>query len=116
MKEMPVLANLQELATQRKLALQVVSVDSQEERKVFVNAARVLHPRLPDLLLTWDRDGKIGDPYGASKGIPVMVMLHRDGTVAHVHVGYGEDMLNDLVAEINALLAEPVPATVAAAR
>ncbi|MGS1119971.1 hypothetical protein [Rhodanobacter sp. UC4436_H3] len=36
-----------------------------------------------------------------------MVMLHRDGTVAHVHVGYGEDMLGTLVEEINALLREP---------
>ncbi|WP_158882217.1 TlpA disulfide reductase family protein [Rhodanobacter sp. L36] len=115
MKEMPVLANLQELATQKNLALQVVSVDSKEDRKIFANAARVLHPGLPDLLLTWDRYGRIGEPYGASKGIPVMVMLHRDGTVAHVHVGYGEDMLDSLVSEINALLAEPVPATVAIA-
>jgi thiol-disulfide isomerase/thioredoxin len=115
MKEMPVLASLQALATQRNLSLQVVSVDSKEDRKIFVNAARILHPRLPGLLLTWDRDGEIGKPYGASKGIPVMVMLHRDGTVAHVHVGYGEDMLDDLVAEINALLAEPAPAAVASA-
>jgi hypothetical protein len=42
-------------------------------------------------------------------------MLHRDGTVAHVHVGYGEDMLDTLVAEINTLLAEPAPITVASA-
>jgi thiol-disulfide isomerase/thioredoxin len=115
MKEMPVLANLQTLATQKNLSLQVVSVDSQEERRIFVNSVRVLQPRLPGLLLTWDRDGSIGAPYGADKGIPVMVMLHRDGTVAHVHVGYGEDMLDTLVTEINTLLAEPMPATVASA-
>ena len=34
-----------------------------------------------------------------------MMMLHRGGTVAHVHVGYGENMLDGLVEEINALLA-----------
>jgi hypothetical protein len=34
-----------------------------------------------------------------------MVMLRGDGTVAHVHVGYGEDMLDTLVGEINELLA-----------
>lgn len=113
MKEMPVLVNLQTVATQRKLALQVVSVDSEEERAVFVRAARALQPQLPGLLLTWDGDGKIGEPYGANHSIPVMVMLHRDGTVAHVHVGYGEDMLDTLVAEINALLAEPAPPAVA---
>lgn len=107
MKEMPVLANLQSLATERNLPLQVVSINSRESREVFVRSSRALRKSLPGLLITWDSEGAIGKPYGADKGIPVMVMLHRDGTVAHVHVGYGEDMLDSLVAEINALLAEP---------
>jgi len=107
MKEMPVLANLQSLATERNLPLQVVSINSRESRDVFVRSSRALRKSLPGLLITWDSDGAIGKPYDADKAIPVMVMLHRDGTVAHVHVGYGEDMLDSLVAEINALLAEP---------
>jgi len=105
MKEMPVLANLQSLATQRGLPLQVVTVNYREDRRVFVNTVRALRPRLPGLLMTWDRDGALGRPYGSDKGIPVMVMLRGDGTVAHVHVGYGEDMLDTLVGEINELLA-----------
>lgn len=109
MKEMPVLAGLQTVATQKNLPLQVVSINSKESRDVFVHSARLLEPRLPGLLLSWDRYGRIGEPYGTDKGIPVMVMLHRDGTVAHVHIGYGEDMLDGLVAEINALLSEPAP-------
>lgn len=109
MKEMPVLVGVQQLATERHLPLQVVSVNSRESRQTFVRSARALHSRFPELLLSWDSDGAIGKPYGADKGIPVMVMLHRDGTVAHVHVGYGEDMLDALLAEINALLAEPAP-------
>jgi thiol-disulfide isomerase/thioredoxin len=115
MKEMPVLANLQALATQRGLPLQVVAIDYREDRRTFVNTVRVLRPRLPGLLMTWDPDGALGKPYGSDKGIPVMVMLHRDGRVAHVHVGYGEDMLDSLVAEINDLLVEPAPAVAAAA-
>ena len=113
-KEMPVLANLQALATQRKLPLQVVSIDYQESRQTFVRASRAIRRKLPSLLITWDRDGDIGKPYGV-KGIPVMVMLHRDGTVAHVHIGYGEDMLDTLVAEINGLLNEPAASTPAVA-
>lgn len=109
MKELPVLANLQKLANERSLSLQVVTVNSQEDRSTFVRTVRALRPRLPGLLMTWDRDGAIGRPYGTDKGIPVMVMLHRDGTIAHVHVGYGEDMLDSLVAEINTLLSEPAP-------
>jgi len=111
MKEMPVLANLQSLATERGLPLQVVSVNSKEPRDTFVRSSRALRRTLPGLLITWDRDGALGKPYGADKGIPVMVMLHRDGSVAHVHVGYGEDMLDNIVAEINALLSEPAPAS-----
>jgi thiol-disulfide isomerase/thioredoxin len=115
MKEMPVLANLQSLATERGLPLQVVSINSRESRETFVRSSRALRRSLPGLLITWDRDGALGKPYGADEGIPVMVMLHRDGTVAHVHVGYGEDMLDSLVAEINALLGEPAPASAAVA-
>ena len=115
MKEMPVLANLQALATQRGLPLQVVTVNDREDRRIFVNTVRALRPRLPGLLMTWDRDGTLGKPYGTDKSIPVMVMLHRDGRVAQVHVGYGEDMLDSLVAEINALLVEPAPVVAVAA-
>ncbi|OOG61679.1 redoxin [Rhodanobacter sp. B04] len=113
MKEIPVLAGLQSVASQRGLPLQVVAVDSKEDHDTFAHSARLLKKRLPGLLITWDRDGSIGKPYGSDKGIPVMVMLHRDGSVAHVHVGYGEDMLDSLVAEINELLVEPPPSAVA---
>ncbi|MEO8810050.1 MAG: TlpA disulfide reductase family protein [Rhodanobacter sp.] len=112
MEEMPVLARLQALSTQRGLPLQVVAINHREDRATFVRTSRVLHKSLPELLVTWDRNGVIGKPYGVS-GIPVMVMLHRDGTVAHVHVGYGADMLGTLVAEINALLREQPVATAA---
>lgn len=114
MEEIPVLAKLQALATQRGLPLQVVAINHREDRDTFVRTSRVLRRSLPELLLTWDRDGEIGKPYGVS-GIPVMVMLHRDGTIAHIHVGYGADMLDTLVGEINALLLEQSAATAAVA-
>jgi thiol-disulfide isomerase/thioredoxin len=117
MKELPILAGLQTLATQRHLPLQVVSIDHREARDVFIRTARVLRPRLPGLLISWDRDGSIGKPFGTNRGIPVMVMIHRDGTVADVHVGYSEDALDGLLAEINTLMAEPsvLPASSASA-
>jgi len=107
MKEMPVLATLQNVADQKHLPLQVVLINYEEDRDVFRHTSRVLREQAPGVLATWDRHGDIGKPYGAEGGIPVMVMLRRDGTVAHVHVGYGEDMLDSLLAEINALLQEP---------
>ncbi|CAM0998075.1 Thioredoxin family protein [Rhodanobacter sp. Root179] len=115
MEEIPVLAKRQLLATRRGLPLQVVAVNHREDRDTFVRTSRVLRRSLPELLVTWDRDGTIGKPYGVS-GIPVMVMLRRDGSIAHVHVGYGADMLDTLVGEINALLLEQPAATAAVTR
>ena len=106
MKELPILAGIQAQATDHHLALQVVAVDHMEDRDVFRQSAWLLHSRLPNLLVTWDRTGAIGRPFGADKEIPVMVLLHRNGTVAYIHVGYGEDMLDTIVSEINGLLAE----------
>ena len=114
MEEMPVLAKMQALATQRGMSLQVVAINHREDHATFARTSRVLHKSLPQLLVTWDRNGVIGKPYGIT-GIPVMVMLHRDGTVAHVHVGYGANMLNTLVSEINTLLLEQPAATAAVA-
>ena len=114
MKELPILAGLQRIAGERHLGLQVVALDYRESRDVFHQAAKKLRTRLPDLLVTWDRTGSIRRQYDSGDGIPVMVMLHRDGRVAHVYVGYDESMLDELVTQINALLAEPVPPALAA--
>lgn len=111
LKELPVLASLQREATRLGLPLQVVAVNHREDRQTFVHAVRVLRKSMAELQVTWDRHGEVGKPYGVSH-LPVMVMLHRDGTIAHVHVGYDADMLDTLVGEINALLTEQ-PAAIA---
>ncbi|MFA6231184.1 MAG: TlpA disulfide reductase family protein [Rhodanobacter sp.] len=110
MKEMPVLAGLQTLAAQRHLPLQVVYVNSKESHHIFATVAHALNQRMPTLLITSDLHGNIGKPYGADKFLPVMVMLHRDGTIADIHRGYDEKDLDGLLAEITALLNEPAPA------
>ncbi|MGH8160558.1 MAG: TlpA family protein disulfide reductase [Gammaproteobacteria bacterium] len=107
MEELPILAGLQSVAAKKGLKMQVVAVDYRQTLHTFAEASRLLNSRLPNLLVTRDFNGKIGKPYGADKGIPVMVMLHRDGTVAYVHVGYSKSELDTLIAEINDLLNEP---------
>lgn len=107
MKELPVLAGLQAQATAGHLPLQVIAIEHGEDRRTFLKTAQLLQPRLPGLLMSWDRDGSIGRPFGTDGGIPVMVMLHRDGTVAEVHAGYSEDELDSLLARISKLMAEP---------
>jgi len=109
MREMPILAGLQTLAAQRHLPLQIIYINSMEDRQVFVRVSRALGQRMPGLLITWDPHGSIGKPYGANDELPVMVLLHRDGSIADIRAGYDEKDLDNLVAEINTLMAEPAP-------
>ncbi len=86
MKELPTLANIQQVATQRHLPLQIVAINSRESVQTFSTVARNMHRILPDLLMSRDADGAVGTPYGSDHGIPVMAMFQRDGTLVHLHV------------------------------
>lgn len=110
MKELPILAAIQKLAGPAQL--QVVAVSHDDSLDIFTKIRNKLKDL--DLILTYDAgDQRIAKPYGV-KGIPHMVMIGRDGRIAHTHVGYGEDMLDDIASEINELLAAPAPPTNAA--
>jgi hypothetical protein len=87
----------------------VVEINFGEDHRVFSRATHLLMPKLPGLIMTWDRDGALNKSFGLSGTLPTMILLHRDGTVASVHVGYDEEMLNPLAAEITKLLNEPAP-------
>lgn len=110
LQELPTLAGLQSTATRRGLPMQVIAVDYMESRNVFQKSSAWLQSKSPGLLLSWDRDGVLRRPYG-SQGIPVMVMLHRDGRIAYIHVGYDESDLDNRINEINTLLNEPAPSS-----
>ena len=109
MKEMPVLAGLQATAKERGYPLQVVEINYEEDHRVFTRAAHLLVPKLPGLIMTWDRNGALNESFGLHGTLPTMILLHRDGTVADVYVGYDEDMLTPLAAEITKLMNEPAP-------
>ncbi|HET7359367.1 MAG TPA: TlpA disulfide reductase family protein [Rhodanobacteraceae bacterium] len=104
LKELPILANVQALAGVAQL--QVVAINDMEPRRIFVAIAR--RSAKSDIILTHDADGAVGKPYGVD-GIPHMVMIGRDGTIAYIHVGYGEDMLPRIANELNRLLAMKPP-------
>lgn len=101
-KEFPVLANLQKLVSPARL--QVVAVD-QDEREMFIKLNRALAKVTPDIIYTYD-PGAVGKAYGANS-IPRTMLIDRDGKVAYVHVGYDDDVVNDLAKEVTALLAQP---------
>lgn len=110
MEELPVLGGLQAVANQRHLPLQVVEINFEQSHRVFVKASQLLKSKLPGLLITWDRNGSLSDSFGLRDvGLPQMIMLHRDGSIAHIEVGYDESALDSLVAKINQLMNEPPP-------
>lgn len=109
MKELPILGGLQATAAQRGLPLQVVEINFEQDHRTFMRASHLLMPKLPGLLLTWDRTGALAKSFGLGGALPAMVMLHRDGTVADVEIGYDASMLDSLVARINKLMNEPAP-------
>lgn len=115
LEEMPILGGLQALANERRLPLQVVEINSMEDHGTFVRATHLLMPKLPGLLMTWDRTGALGKSFGVGSELPAMIILHRDGTIADVRIGYDKSELDPIVAEINRLMNEPAPPPLAAA-
>lgn len=109
------LAGLQATAHERGYPLQVVEINYEEDRRVFSRAAHLLLPKLPGLIMTWDRNGRLNESFGLDGTLPTMILLHRDGTVASVHIGYDEGMLAPLAAEVTKLMNEPAPPPAAAA-
>jgi thiol-disulfide isomerase/thioredoxin len=104
LKELPILAGIQKLAGPAQL--QVVAISYKED---YDNFRKIHHNlRKESMLLTYDSDSTASKAFDVS-GIPHILMIGRDGRIAHVHVGYDEAMLDTIVAEVNALLATPAP-------
>lgn len=104
LKELPALEGIQNAAGSAQL--QVIAVNFKEDPALY---RRLLH-KLKDAQMTFthDRTGAIGDGYGL-RGLPFLVIVGRDGRVAHTHAGYGERTLDRIIGEINELLAEVAP-------
>ena len=97
-KEMPVLETIQQHAGRDRL--HVVAVNIEEPRTY-----RVMKRRLKDfkMTLTNDFNGTIKKRFGVN-GIPHLVMIKKDGTIAAVKRGYSEAMVPGVIDEVNALM------------
>jgi hypothetical protein len=102
MKEFPNLTGIQKLVSPAQL--QVVAIN-QDDHATFRKLGRYLEEKTPNLILTFD-PGPIAKAYGAN-AIPETLLIDREGKVAYIHIGYSDDMLDDIVSEINSLLAMP---------
>ena len=98
-KELPIIDNLQKLAGKDRMT--VVAVNFGEPKRTF----RKFTDLLPNANLTFTHDnkGKIGKKDLGVEGIPHMVIVDQSGKVAHIHVGYGDETVENLANEINAL-------------
>lgn len=88
-------------------------VDTDELRVIAVNvlepdqqAVRRAIGRLedPQLLYTFDRRKRVSRAYDI-KHLPRLMILDRQGRVAHLHTGYDESFLDQIIEQLNSLLA-----------
>jgi thiol-disulfide isomerase/thioredoxin len=101
LKELPILENLQ--ISSAGPQIQVLAVNT-EELDVFRNVKRGL--KNAKMGVIYDPKNVGQNAYGV-KGIPHMVIIGRDGRIFEVYRGYGESMLDSIVANINAALQVP---------
>lgn len=101
LKELPVLNVIQRHGG--KSRLKIIAVNLRESKKQYRKALRAYDDFVIDFV--HDVRGTVAKRYGV-KGIPHMLIVDANGRVAYQHTGYNEDALEDIVAEINALLVQ----------
>jgi thiol-disulfide isomerase/thioredoxin len=101
-KELQVLENLQNAA---KKSVQVIAINI-EDRDKFKSVSRALSAL--SLKIAHDYTKSVAEKFGVN-GIPHMLIIGRDGKVLNVHRGYGDGMIPQLAAEINAAIAMKIP-------
>ncbi len=98
---------LMEIEKENKEDITLIAVNQQEDPEEL---RAFLATQLWDLTVGLDRDGQLGQVYGAS-AIPLTVVLDREGVVRHVHVGSTPDLKQDLMKTIDRLRASSPPAS-----
>ncbi|MCC3859825.1 TlpA family protein disulfide reductase [Pseudemcibacter aquimaris] len=99
-RELPVIDNLQKLAGKENLS--VIAVNYGEKGRVYRRFTEALGE--VNLTFTHDKRGRIGKKDFGVGGIPHMVIANHEGIIEHIHIGYGDDTINNLANEINTLL------------
>ena len=99
LKELPVLNAIQRQGGSDRV--QVIAVNLRESRKQFRKALRAFKDF--EIEFVHDQRGTVSKRYDV-EGIPHLLILDVDGRIAYQHVGYNEEALAGIVAEINTLL------------
>ena len=99
LKELPVLNAVQMKGGADRI--QVVAVNINDRKNDFRRALRVLDDYEIEFVFDWKK--RVSSKYDV-EGIPHMLIIDIDGRVAFRHVGYSEETIPRIVAEINELL------------
>lgn len=101
LRELPVLDALQKSAGSR---IHIVAVNVKDS----VQDYRIIRRQLKDTALTFTHDsrGAIAEGF-AVNSYPNLYVIDQSGTIAAVHVGYGDGSLKSIIDDINQLLVKP---------
>lgn len=97
-KELPVLETLQQHAGRDRIQVVAINIE-------YPSAYRPMKRRLKDYTMTLINDSsrRTQKRFGVA-GIPHLVMIKKDGTVAAIKRGYTEEMVPAMIDEVNALM------------
>ncbi len=111
-QELPNLEGIQEHVGKDQLVVLAISYhDSDETQRYLRKSAKAAGWKISMLN---DPNSSIAVRYGVS-AIPHMVVIDRTGSIASVHEGFGDGSVDELLPELNALLAgRPASAPAAA--
>lgn len=102
LKELPVLERMQGAAGTGRLQVVAVNFHEEEEERYYKVKSAFKHS---PMILTYDLDSQISKSYNVH-GLPNMFIIDKQGKVAYVHVGYGEETLDQIIKELNGLFAQ----------
>lgn len=104
--ELEVLEQIQHQVDPEELRIIATNVLESNQRNIRRNLARHENRQL---LYTFDRNNRVSRAYNIEH-LPRLMMLDREGRIAHLHIGYDESFLDQMIDQINALLAAEGPA------
>lgn len=105
LRELPVLQGIREQVGEDKLG--IIAINFGQGKKVY----RKILERMPHFTLefAYDERDRAAKAFGV-KSLPHMFIIDKQGRVASIHRGYGDETLEALIGELNTLLLAKAPA------
>lgn len=100
-RELPMMEGLQKVIGPDRVKVVAISIEGQKEFELIGKAAQAL-----SLTFVHDTKGDIAKAYGV-KGIPHLVVIGKDGRLLKKFVGYSEEQVEGVIAQVEAALRAP---------